>query len=685
MTAVYFRLPPVPNPWLRQAGGARAALLFVFVLQGAVLAVPVSSGAAQHEALAGAGLEDFPPLGSVTVDEVQALALAEQGGAIAAREAATAILKKSPRSFMAHLVLGKVLHEAEGSFPRALFHLEQAKARYIEMYGEGPPADMPWQFHALLLQQLADTHGDLEHHQERLSYIAKYNELYEPDMIAEQAWPLMKLGKYEEAKLAAQRGLEFEDRPLQRLIGLNALCAIQFEAGEDGESYDACKRAVLDAEAAGRQVTAVDLTNLAEAARSLFRLDEAEQLAVQATTAPVSYYGNPWADLADLYTRQGRFSEALAALKEIGPYRARRPPETRFADLNDTRRILASFLVALSRAEGALRITDRAMVRPDRKAYQSRGDVQDDLVLALLDRAGRRLAVELAMETAASQPWYARLWARGSSLAGRLSAWHSGRMASRALTDDQTLIGMFRLGTSEAAIMPPWLVGELVQVLGAGVVRSALVRARRVDKRGGARAYYDAIEAEAAAEQGDDPEALLLAERALLGLSKSEALLRARLHAIAAQITYANEGFAAARAHYEQAFQLDPGVFRRLSFALPVRPVLSGELAPDVASGLEASPRFSFEEQGFRLGIKASLVDAKVCLYGGGDAVIACGRSTRKAAWGAERLVQEVTLALHREAFAPRVTLTSADINSLDGSNLVGRDALEEALKDENL
>ena len=69
------------------------------------------------------------------------------------------------------------------------------------------------------------------------------------------------------------------------MIALNALCAIEFEAGNDGQSYDACRRAIDDDIAGGGGVSAVDLTNFAEASRSLFKLDEAERVSLEATEA----------------------------------------------------------------------------------------------------------------------------------------------------------------------------------------------------------------------------------------------------------------------------------------------------------------------------------------------------------------------------------------------------------------
>lgn len=624
----------------------------------------------------------------VTVDELSAYTMVQAGQPISAREKAEAILKEHPDSFVAHLVVGQVLHEAEASYPRALFHLERALALFEATHGPEPAPDQPWRFHAALLAQLAETHGDLEHHRERLAYISRFNDLYDPDMVAEQAWTLMKLGRHQEARLAAQQGLSLSDRPAQRMIALNALCAIEFEAGDDGASYDACRRAVDDARDSERVVSAVDLTNLAEAARSLFRLDEAERLAMEAAEAPVSFYGNPWLDLAELYTRQGRFPEALAALKEIPAYRARRPAETRAADQNEIRRAVSAFLVTLSRAEDAEAITAQALVRPDRRAHQSRDEVQDGVVVALLDRAARRLKVQLALEDAGAEPWYRRLWQRCMGVGERLAAWHSGRLAARLLGDAQTLVGTFRVGTASAAIMPPWLLGELVPVLGPGVVEVAVGEARAGDRRPGAAGYYDAVLAEVYLAQGEDRRALDTAREALGALGASEQLLRGRVAAVEARAAWELGLWSEARQAYEAAFQADPGVLRRLELAVPVRVEVQGDRAEDLAAALLASPRFEEDQEGLRLQVQDRGPLPGACLYGRGDAVIACSEPSpplaerQPAAGEPVEPVALVAASLHEEAFAPRVELTAADLNSLDGSNLVGREALEEALSE---
>jgi hypothetical protein len=90
-----------------------------------------------------------------------------------------------------------------------------------------------------------------------------------------------------------------------------------------------------------------------------------------------------------------------------------------------------------------------------------------------------------------------------------------------------------------AVDVPPWLMSEIVRAAGAGVVLKALDRARAVEQFAGAAAFFDALEAEAAWLHGDLERAAAAAERALLALPHAEALLQARVSAIAGEVARA--------------------------------------------------------------------------------------------------------------------------------------------------
>jgi tetratricopeptide (TPR) repeat protein len=618
-----------------------------------------------------------------TLEELRAWRMAERQRHIKARELATKIVRDNPISYVGHFTLGFVEHYAEANFPRALFHHETALRQFEREHGTEPVTPAPWRWHARLLRELALTHGDLEHHAEKVVYLDRYNELYEPDMLADRAWPLMKMGMYEAARQSAEEGIA-NGSPREIEVALNALCAVEFEAGNDGESYEACRMALDYGRARPGGPNAVDLTNYSEAARSLFKLDEAERIGLEATEAEVAWYGNPWIELAELYTREARFPEALGALKNVPTYRAKRPPHVRDSDRNEGRRALSSFFLVVGRDEDARRITEKALVAPDRRAHNSRDPKQDLAIAALLDRRSLLVGAEVLMERAAARPlWQAPpLWAEAIWL--RTRAWMSGRQAARAIADDDRLVGTFRIGSARGAIIPPWLAGELVEVAGPGIVVESVRLARRDDDREGSDAYYDAFAAEAALVAGDEAEARRLSQRALGALNPAEALLRARVHAIAAEAAVRDGQPRAALSDYETAFGIDPGVFRRLGWSVPAIIADDGtEVGAAVASALRWSPRFYEDEVGLTVRVESDGTTGEVCLVGPSGGVLGCAEAVREAGEDRDTFAARLSDEFHTAAFAPIISLTQADANSLDGSNRVTRDPLDGLFQEE--
>jgi hypothetical protein len=253
------------------------------------------------------------------------------------------------------------------------------------------------------------------------------------------------------------------------------------------------------------------------------------------------------------------------------------------------------------------------------------------------------------------------------------------------LGDGRRLSGTFRIGTAESAVMPPWLAGELVQVMGPAVVRGALAEARAREKRPNAQAYYDAFEAEAALAAGRPGEAVALATRALEGLVHSEVLLRARAMVIAAEAERRQGRLAQASAHWHRAFDADPGAMRRMGLPLPVRIAGGGGAAErTVASALERSPRLRVGDGGFTVQVDVDAGGGRVCLLGEGRQVLGCGEARVQAGDDADAVAARLVQAFHEEVFAPRVDMSQADIHSLDGSHRVSRDPLRTLFDDDS-
>lgn len=607
----------------------------------------------------------------VELDEERAFAEAQQGRHIKAREIAERVLREKPTSYAGHFVMGYVYHYGEANFARALFHQSRSLALFVEQHGSTPAPPAPWRWHARILREMVWTHGDLERYEEQLRYMARYSELYEPDFVAETAWPLMKLRRFDDARRAARMG-RGTGEPRQVEVALNALCAIEFEAGDNEASYGACREAMMLHGGDPSRQSAVDFTNFAEAARSVFRLDEAERVGQLATEAQVSWYGNPWIELGELYVRQGRFVEALAALRRVPQYREQRPPHVRDSDRNEGRRALGSFFLLVGRGDDAVRLSEKALQAPDRRAHTSRDPAQDRAISALIHRAALRLRAEQRREEAIGRPWYERLGAWGAAQNDRFAAWVSGRVAARNLADEDRLVGTFLVGTQRSAVMPPWLVGELNDVLGAGVVREAVRRARGEDRREGAGAYYDAFEAEAALSAGDTEGARELATQALAGLQPAEALLRARMTAVVAEASRRLGDARRAGEAYGEVFQADPGIFRRLGWSVPVE-MRVREGGEALAAHLRGSARFDVDDWGMRVEVERD----RACLTDPAGSVLACADDvTPEEGEDADDHVARVARVFLERVFAPRIDLSQTDANGLDGSNNVSRDPL---------
>jgi tetratricopeptide (TPR) repeat protein len=386
-------------------------------------------------------------------------------------------------------------------------------------------------------------------------------------------------------------------------------------------------------------------------------------------------------ELGELYVRQGRFGEALSALRKVPEYRMQRPPHVREADRGETRRVLAGFLLVMGKAAEAAEVTGRAIAAPDRRAHNSRDPAQDESVIALLDRAAHRTQMELELEHAATLPFWERPLAWLRALRSFLDGRRSAARIEKLLDRDERLAGLFRIGQSSAAIMPPWVVGELVTVVGAGPARAAVARARSTDEREGAGAYYDAFATEVAWAQGEDTEALRLAQRSLERLGQGEVLLAARVHALAADAARRLGKLDQAQSHYDSAFQRDPGVLRRLGLPVAIRVRVSGALGAEIADMLEAMPRFEHGDSGLLLEVQADRASARACLISSRGQSLTCGEVDGKSAPADEPYAPYAARELVQQLFAPRVDLSQTDINSLDGQNLSGRDALRQVLE----
>ena len=137
-----------------------------------------------------------------------------------------------------------------------------------------------------------------------------------------KGWPLIKLGRFEDARQSALRVLAKDDVDrFSEAQAWNTLCAVELSAPQESQAAPACDKALELDEAAQNtreELSTVTLTNAAEVALSRLRIDQAERLIDRATRYPnPSSVSNPWIQKLYLTLAQGRFDNAQSALEQM--------------------------------------------------------------------------------------------------------------------------------------------------------------------------------------------------------------------------------------------------------------------------------------------------------------------------------------------------------------------------------
>lgn len=635
-----------------------------------------------------------------TAGELEAYQLYREDKLVSARTKAEKVLHANPDSIAGHFVLGVVLREAEGSLARAMYHLGRARELYETRWGTGGTAG-PWQLHRETLYAIQSLAGEIEEYDYQLQIIDYYNQLYSPSLVAERAWPLLHLGRYDDARKAAKDAARSSDA-WQRSLGLNAGCAIEGEAGNRGPYYEACRAALDDArraagpspgsDAVNTGSLAVHAYNAALAALASLRFDEAQRLAEEGAARLEFTPANPWRLLTWMHLAAGRTDKAVEALREMHRWRARQPAALRDQDRADTDATVAAFLLIAGESEAGLSCIDRAIERPDRRGLISTKPLQALGAHALLRRALLLTKAEQVEEKASTKGIFSRARAALEAQWVRWSSWTDAERVRNVLADEKTLKNTLRVYV-RGGIEPvgSWALPDLVAILGAGVIDRALTQVRHEEKENqDVLPYYDAMSAEVALARGEDARALQLAESALERLPSAESLLQARMAAIAAE-TGRDHGYGATSyAMFERAMQLDPSVFRRLGIAIParVRAVNRNEATSEASDMLEHSPRLRTDGHGFTVEVSTQGDVLSACLVSAQDTTLSCATVTRKSGSkksprpeAVEDWAARVVDAFHEQVFAMRGSMSTIDLRSLDGTNRATEDAQRERMR----
>ena len=654
---------------------------------------------AVYDAVAQPAPAERPPLApNANPAEKQALDLYDKNEPITARRIAEEILQQNPDSMYAHYVLGRVMHDAEGTLPNAMAHLGRARELYEQRYPPSTrPPDAPWRFHQELLYAISWLAQEMEEFDYQLQVLDFHDSLYSPMATGEHAWPLMRLGRLDEARSYGRKAADSK-KAWQRSIGLNALCAIEGKAQQRDPYYKACLAALDNARKEEANTPAIDTEhesrlavhayNATLGALAALSPDEAEKVALEGTKRLSFTPANPWRLLTLLYANQGRVSDAIAAMREMQSWRRRQPPNIRAQDRAETDAAIATVFLLAAEAERGLRLVDLAIEQPDRRGLTSSTPEQAMGGHSLLRRALRRTQRELERERA--------VWGGGSGTTTGITAgvesWAQNfadeERIIHVMSDEDILVSTFRPYLSGGLDgVPTWLLGDLVKVLGPGVVAVALDDARKQDPQPTLVPYFDALECEVAVERGDEEDAIALARKALDTLPKTEALLKARIAALGFKVANDEGQGPLAMSFLEQAVQLDPSVFRRLGLQIPVHlgNLPAGELGQRLAAMLDDSPRLDVGRGGLAVEAESDRGGYQLCLFGVNGTRLGCARPDPPGPddkpWTVEQHASKLAEAFHVRLLAVPLGLSGTDLSSLDGTTTVGEQAVREKLE----
>jgi tetratricopeptide (TPR) repeat protein len=602
-------------------------------------------------------------------------------GALEAREAAQLVTGRrlaeqavvdDPKSVRARALLAWFLVEGEGDLSRARWHLEHAASLFDR--GEGTEGVDAWKLDADVIDQLISVTGAMDDRVAQLGWLDTFHERFTPPRWSSYGWPLLKLGRFEEAREKIDAALALDDR-WEHTHAINARCAIEGQLGHRVTFLEACE-AELVSELVNGFDPATGASNLVGARLANLRFDGLDDVARQGTVGSGEDAANPWLQMMGLSLSAGRGVEAVERARNMQRWRLKLPPSMRDQNRAELDAALARLLLVAGEADKGMEVVNRALEFPDRLGYSSGQTDQllgSTTVLRLAMRSAQR---ERDAERAPDESWAWRTWRWVRQWLPDLPTLRDRAVIRGVLQSPTRAHGLFRVYLFDGlADVPPWLLGEVIDSVGTGVAQASL-DAARADDADDARftPYYDAFGAEIAWRAGQRAEALRLAGAALLGLPREEVLLRARVEAVAADAAWWSSDEARALTLWEEALRDDAGVIRRLRTGLPARVVSSGGADADaLAARLRRSPRLIDSNMGFVVAVRGSGGTLESCLLTSAGSRVRCASvadGPKEGAW-----VARAAEAFHRRVFAMPLGVGTIDWDSLDGTTTVANEA----------
>jgi tetratricopeptide (TPR) repeat protein len=435
----------------------------------------------------------------------------------------------------------------------------------------------------------------------------------------------------------------------------------------------------LDAKRKTRSNRSVHLINLAEAHLSLYDFNQAEKYALGATKHFHRFlHSTPWEFLVGLYLDLGRYNDAWNALRQSHQWYMQQAPRLSESVYAGNQMTKSVFFLAMGNPKVAMQLLERIRDRPDRRGHMSADTRQFVVGERLLRYHARRLQIELLREKAPTVGWFPRwgLWLQRKWLG--LQAWRDGASVRRALADQgflQRSLSPYRSGSFSMpnSAVPFWMVGSVIPLVGPAVVKDAIagVRQQEMKQSPRVRAFFLALEAEAAYRQGQQKEAQALVQSALQKIPPQLGPLRARLLVMDGVLARERGEWNGMKQAFAQVIRKDGSPFRLLNVPFPVVSVsaTAGD-ATRLAKMLFASPRFMLHHAGFKLQVERTGQWMRATLLDDLGSVMHRFKLTRNKKESEKAFLRRFVVTFQSDLFSPHFQLSRRQIFSLDDSLL---------------
>lgn len=531
----------------------------------------------------------------------------------AAREQLAALRTAAPDSFVPPLCDGLIAFN-NGDFPRALWHLSLARQR-LELYPNYSALadDEAPQWHALVMWHLAETYRFLRRYDLQRSVLAAYTNLNYDSYVLRlrnkvpfAAWQvelraLLAMGATQEASavLASARampGLNNAENADLELLDLRTA----FASSGDSAAALARLRSLI--------ATAPSSTLQREAAFHALRClhySDAQTWLLDSTRRPNFRLdtSQPWLELAKLYTQQGRWLDARAALQQAYPWLRAKSPHIRIELDKDLTLGVAQFYIAAGYQDRALHILRPLRNKPVRASYTASSADQWIAGWAVTYAAAARQA-----------RWLARCYPLPLSNAWHVTEWHMDTLFNQSLCRRKLRAALLKQHVDNIALrdalavayLPPWMWHEMPRLLSSAQVENLL----RILPLTGRQAEVIApvLHLYCARWRGDWPTIAASAPHVLKQLPAEEAILIAQVQVMLAEALRRSDTLAPAMQHFAAALATVPAAFAHMEIPVPLD-IAASRLPSDLATIIRNMPCVLPVPGGFTLAVLVDEAD----------------------------------------------------------------------------